>query len=91
MEAHHKFRGEMLGVRRASTIAEKDQFASRCKRLCGAHSKRLDASQQFIGETLFYSAAFTELGADLFNMRAHNVLHQDDFIAVAGDSARGVS
>src|SRR5712664_3289524 len=91
MQAYNEFSGQMLRVGGAAAISEKYQFASRCEGFGGSHCKHLDAGEQPIGETLFYAAAFTELLANIFKMRAHNFLDEDDFIAVAGYTARGVS
>ena len=81
----------MLCVGRAPAVAEKNQLASGGERFGGSHGKCLDTSQQLIGEALLYPAAFVKLGSNLFNMRAHDVLNEDDFPAVAGDAACGVS
>src|SRR5713101_2638909 len=91
MEAHHEFSGQMLRVGRAPAVAEKDEFASRSECFGGTQSESLNANEQLIGETLLYAATFAELRADLFHMRAHDDLHEDDFTAVAGDAPCRVS
>src|SRR5258706_4663816 len=91
MQTYNQFSGQMLRVGGAAAITEKYQLTSRCESFGRTYCKHLDSGEQLIGETLFYAAAFTELLANVFNVRAHGILDEDDFIAVTGYTARGVS
>jgi hypothetical protein len=63
-KADNKLCGDVLRVGGASAIAEQDDFSPSAKGAGDALAQRRDVRDKLRRETLFYPAAFRQLGAD---------------------------
>src|SRR5258708_34817474 len=89
-QTDHKFRGQVLGVGGAASIAEEDELAAVANG-GGAHRKLRDAGDQSVRKRLLDAGAFSQLETYFFDVRGHELLTENDFRAVTNHPAGGVA